>query len=95
MINEKLSNETQNPTLRKGVVIPCTFSDLQIGDKVQIKHYHLYKDGYWQSPSFIGYKYLGVKNGEHHFQNVNYEHEHFRMKKDFEDNHVFLGKYKT
>ena len=95
MSNQKLSNEAQKAPLRKGVVMPCTFSDLQVGDKVQIKHYHLYKDGYWQSPSFIDYKYLGVKNGEHHFQNVNFEHEHFRMKKDFEDNHVFIGKYKA
>lgn len=90
-----MSSETQNISLHKGVIIPCDFSDLEIGDKVQIKHYHLYKDGYWQSPSFIDYKYLGVKNKEHNFQNVNYEHEHFRMKKEFEDNHVFLGKYNS
>jgi hypothetical protein len=88
-------NKPQNPQLHKHSVVPCTFSDLEIGDKVKIKHYHLYKDGHWQLPSFIDYIYLGIKNGEHHFKNVNYEHEHFRMKKDFEDKDVFLGKYKA
>ena len=95
MSNEKMSNEVQDHPLRKGFVTPCIFSDLEIGDKVLIKHYHFYIDGCWQDPSFIDYKYLGIKNGEHHFQNVSYEHEHFRMKKEFEDNHVFLGKYKA
>ena len=74
-------------------LIICGFSDLSIGDKVRIKHYHLFKYGYWQSPSFNDYKYLGLKNGEHYFQNVNYEHEHFRMKKEFQEKDVFEGKY--
>lgn len=95
MNTEKSTNELHNSSLRKHAVIPCAFSDLEVGDVVQIRHYHLYKDGYWQLPSVIDYKYIGVKNGEHHFENVNYEHEHFRMKKEFEDNHNFLGKYKA
>jgi hypothetical protein len=95
MSTENSYKKHEDKALSQVAVMPCAFSDLEIGDKVQIKHYHLYKYGYWQSPSFIDYKYIGVKNGEHHFQNVNYEHEHFRMKKDFEDNHVFIGKYKA
>ena len=84
-----------NNTLRNGDIIHCTLPDLKIGDEVQIKHYHLYKDGYWQLPSYQDYKYIGILNGKYHFQNVNNEHEHFKMKTHFEDNHVFIGKYKA
>jgi len=81
-------------TMNDSSIIPCLFSDLNINDKVQIIHYHLYKNGYWQSPSFIDYIYLGIDEGYYYFQNVNYIHERFRMKKESEDNHTFLGKYK-
>jgi hypothetical protein len=47
MSTQKTVKKASNPPLSKGVVMPCTFADLEIGDKVQIKHYHLYKDGYW------------------------------------------------
>lgn len=90
-----MSDKKKNPASNQDGVMPCTLSDLQIGDKVQIKHYHLYKYGSWQSPSFIDYKYLGVKDNQHHFENVKYQHERFRMQSEYQDRHVFLGRYKA
>lgn len=83
----------------KGLNIPCVkycaLKTLNIGDKVQIKHAHKYENGYWQCWGKVDYKYLGFKGGEYHFQNLKHEHEHFRMKNEYEDMHVFVGKHCT
>ncbi|NLA25515.1 MAG: hypothetical protein GX879_11175 [Bacteroidales bacterium] len=44
MSNEKLSNEAQNPPLRKGVVMPRFFS--LYGEKFKLKW--LYRYGFWR-----------------------------------------------
>ena len=80
-------------TIAKPNVVCCALSELKKGDKVRIDHAHLYKDGYWQNWSHIDYIFLGKKGREYHFQNVHYEREHFRMKKNIEDNHVFAGRF--
>lgn len=71
----------------------CALSDLKYGDRVCIKHYHLYKDGYWQMSSLIDYIFVGRFGDEYYFQNVNVDCENFKMREEFEDKDVFLGKY--
>lgn len=89
-----VSEKDQQPCAIAGVSY-CTLASLNIGDKVQIEHAYKFENGYWQCWSKKDYKYLGFERGHFHFENLNYKHEHFRMKEEFEDMHRFKGKYSS
>ena len=74
-------------------VTNCTLEDLNIGDKVLIKHAHELKNGCWGLWSGTNYQYLGREGVKYRFQNTKYEHEHFTMTKDNEPSHKFVGRY--
>ena len=87
-----VSEKNEQPCTIAGVSY-CTLASLNIGDKVQIEHAHKFENGYWQCWSKTDYKYLGFERGRFHFENVDYKHEHFRMKEELEEMHRFKGKY--
>lgn len=79
--------------MNKKNIIHCKLNNLKDGDTVKIKHYTLYNNGYWQSPMFVDYLFLGLVDGQYHFGNVNDARERFRTEAIMSDCHEFMGKY--
>lgn len=79
--------------MAKENLVTTNLTSLEIGDKVQIKHAHTYKHGYFLDWSKVNYWYEGVESKKHVFRHINIPKEKFTMTSEDDNGSVLVGKF--